>query len=258
MAGIHDGPRARLRNKLKKYGFDCLEDHEKLEYLLFSFIPRRDTNPIAHELIATFGSFRKVLDADVEALASVKGMSENAALFLHLLPQTFSAYLLSEKEQRFTSPERCAELVIAHIGMKKEEHFLTIYLDEECRVIRIDLSSSHKNRTVEIDREKLVSDAVRYRAKYVVIGHNHPNGNVSPSPADVESTNRIVQALGMVGIKLADHVIVSGSEYYSMRKSGDLVEAVDLKGSLNQFAQSLIRRENDVDRILHPKGEDLP
>lgn len=257
MAGIHEGHRERLRNKLKRYGFDCLEDHEKLEYLLFSFIPRRDTNPIAHELIATFGSFKKVLDADVDSLAEVKGMTENAALFLHMLPETFSAYLLSEKEQKFSSPARCAEIVIGRIGNKREEHFLTLYLDDECRVIRTDLSSSKKNRMVEIDREELVASAVRHRAKYVVIGHNHPNGNVAPSPADVEATNRLVQALGMVGIKLADHVIVSGGEYYSMKENGKLVEAVDLKGSLNQFAQSLVRRENDIGRILRRKEEDL-
>ena len=82
--GIHDGHRERLRSRVEKYGLESLEDHEKLEFLLFSFIPRRDTNPIAHELLSTFGSLRGVLDSEPEQLASIKGMTQNAALFFAL------------------------------------------------------------------------------------------------------------------------------------------------------------------------------
>ena len=134
--GIHDGHRERLRNKIRNYGFECLEDHEKLEYLLFPFVPRRDTNPIAHELIRTFGSYKEVLEAETDLLASVAGMTENAALFLHTLPDAFSAYLTSDKSKQLTSPSACAEVVTARIGRKKTEHFLVLYLDDACRVMK--------------------------------------------------------------------------------------------------------------------------
>ena len=253
MAGVHDGHRERIRNRIAKYGFESLEDHEKLEYLLYSFIPRRDTNPIAHELIYTFGSYKKVLDADVEQLASVKGMTENAALFLHLLPDVFSAYLTADKEKALPTPSACAEVVIARIGRKREEHSLVLYLDENCAVIKSELSTGGK-KAVAINREKVVSAAVQCRATYVVIGHNHPNGNLSPSDADIDVTNRIAQALGMVSVKLADHLIVSADGYHSMREHGEIVEAVDLSRPISQFAESLLRRESEISRLKRPNG----
>ena len=247
--GIHDGHRDRLRNKVRNYGFECLEEHEKLEYLLYPFIPRRDTNPIAHELIETFGSYRKVLDADPEVLSSVKGMTENAALYLHTLPDAFSAYLAAEKDGKYDTSAKCAALVVGRIGRKTTEHLFVGYLEEDGSLIKSDVRSSAEKRSVKVDREALVSDAVRCRAKYVVIGHNHPNGDLHPSPEDVDSTNRIAQALALVGVTLVDSVIASGYEYYSLKDHGDLVAAVSMNGSIGQFAQDLVRREKDVDRI---------
>ena len=250
MAGLHDGHRERLRNKIRKFGFECLEDHEKLEYLLFSFVPRRDTNAIAHELLLTFGSYKKVLDADPDLLVTVKGMTENAALFLHLLPEAFSAYLLSEKDAAsLTNPVSCAEAMIARIGRKKEECLLVFYLDETGKLLKTEVSSGGGRRSVSFDRDKLVAMAVKCRATYVVLGHNHPNGSLLPSDADIDSTNRIAQALGMAGVKLADHLIVSEFEYHSMRASNEIVDAVDLSRPIAEFAEDLLRREAGVDRI---------
>lgn len=253
MAGIHDGHRERLRNKIRKFGFECLEDHEKLEYLLFSFIPRRDTNAIAHELIATFGSYKKVLDSNPDLLLSVKGMTENAALFLSILPDAFSTYLLAEKETKLTTPVACAQEIIARIGRKREEYFLALYLDESCGILKAEIETSAKKKSVSINRDKLVATAVQCHASYVVLGHNHPNGDLTPSETDIDATNRIGQALGMVGIQLGDHIIVCENEYYSMKLHGEIVDPVNLNDSLNQFAQNLIRRENDVNRLKRPR-----
>lgn len=256
MAGLHDGHRERLRNKIRKFGFECLEDHEKLEYLLFSFVPRRDTNAIAHELLLTFGSYKKVLDADPEMLVSVKGMTENAALFLHLLPEAFSAYLLSEKESAcLTNPVVCAEAAIARIGRKQEECLLVFYLSETGKVLKTEVTTSGGRHSVSFDRDKLVATAVKCRATYVVLGHNHPNGSLSPSDADIDSTNRIAQALGMSGVKLADHLIVSEYEYHSMRTAGEIVDAVDLSRPIAEFAEDLLRREAVVGRIKSAKRD---
>ena len=254
MAGIHDGHRERLRTRVKNYGVESLEDHEKLEYLLYPFIPRRDTNPIAHDLLTIFGSFKKVLDASVEDLVVVKGMTEKAALFLHSLPEILSAYILSEKESRLCGPESVAKYLYARIGRKEEEHFLVLYLDEGFRLLKTDCYTAGKSREVTIDREKIVRNAVKCRAKCVVLGHNHPRGTIAPSTADIDATNRIVQALGVVNIKLGDHVIVSnGGEFYSMSMHRDLIEPVSLDGPAYKFAESLIRRENDVNRLLVSK-----
>ncbi len=246
---MHDGHRERLRNKIRKSGFECLEDHEKLEYLLFSFIPRRDTNAIAHALIDTFGSYKKVLNAEVALLAQVKGMTENAALFLHLLPEAFSAYLVPEKDAQLTNTLPCAELISARIGRMREEHYIVLYLDDACRLIKTDVRTSDERKKVLLNRDALVANAVQCRARYVVLGHNHPHGALLPSEQDIEATNRIAQALGLVGIKLGDHIIVSEYDYYSMKEHGEIVEAVSLNGSFTHFAENLIRRENDVAEI---------
>ena len=252
MPGIHDGHRERLRNKIKRFGFDCLEDHEKLEYLLFSFVPRRDTNSLSHELIATFGSFKKVLDADLDLLVGIKGLSENAALFLHSLPDVFSTYMAAEKEISLNNSHECAGAVIARIGKKPEEHFLILYLNDTGRILFSETFSSASGRSVTIDRDRLVTTAVKCRATYVVIGHNHPNGNVTPSEKDIEATNRVAQALSMVGIKLADHLIVSGLSYYSMKENSEIVEPVSIAQALDSFGEELVRRERTVDRIKAP------
>ncbi len=254
MQGMHGGHRERLRNRIRKYGFESLEEHEKLEYLLYAFVPRRDTNPIAHELLAAFGSFKAVLDAEPEQLASVKGMTENAALFLHTLPAAISSYFIADKKKRLDSPLSSAEYVIALIGGKAEEHCLILYLDDGCHVIKKEDVTSKKNRAVDVDRDVIVAEAVKCNAKFVILGHNHPNGSLKPSYFDIQATNRIVQALGVVNIVLADHLIVSGTEYYSMKINGDLVSPVDLNGSIYQFAEGLVRRENDLNRLQQVKS----
>ena len=249
MAGIHDGHRDRLRSRVKKYGLESLEDHEKLEFLLYPFIPRRDTNPIAHDLIDTFGTFRQVMDAEAEDLAAVKGMTENAAVFLHTLPDVMSAYILSGIGTKLRDPKECAEYIIARIGRKKEEHFVVIYLDEGGRILKTEELSTGARSEVSVNRDKIVQNAVKCEAKCVILGHNHPKGTLAPSSEDVDATNRIVQALGVVNVKLGDHLIVSGCEYYSMKVQGDLVDPIPLSGSVYQFAESLVRRENDVKRL---------
>ena len=248
MAGVHDGHRERLRNRIKRYGFESLEEHEKLEYLLYPFIPRRDTNPIAHDLLSTFGSFKKVLDADMADLVEIKGMTENAALYLHSLPDVMSAYMLSEKEKRLLGPAECAEYYIARIGRKKEEHSLVVYLDDGGHILKSEEYGGSR-RSVGVNRDKIVQNAVKSGAKYVVLGHNHPNGQLEPSDADIDATNRIAQALGVVNIKLGDHLIVSECGYYSMQARGDIVDPIDLNGSVYQFAEKLVRRENDINRL---------
>lgn len=91
--GIHDGHRARMRDRIRKGGIGSFQQHEILEYLLFSFVPRKDTNEIAHALIDRFSSLSGVLNASEEDLAKVSGMTQNAALFLATLPDVFRAYV---------------------------------------------------------------------------------------------------------------------------------------------------------------------
>jgi len=243
---LHEGHRERLRNKIKKYGLDALEEHEQLEYILYAFIPRKDTNPIAHALISTFGSLRSVLDASPKDLAAVKGMTENAALFLSSIPALHTSYLNSDKQKEVRGIRDAAERFMARIGAKSREHLLVMCLDERGYHIKTEDFSSDKRNVVKLDRDKIVSACVHCGAKIVLLSHNHPGGSLTPSEDDVTTTNRIAQALRMVGIHLADHIIVSDREYYSMYSHGCMVEPVDMDRPLDQFAEDLIRWRKQV------------
>jgi len=248
-AGLHSGHRERLRNKIRKFGLAGLEEHEQLEYMLYAYIPRKDTNPVAHELLLTFGSLHKVLDAKPEALASVRGMTENAALFLSSLPAFFTSYLQSEKLKRIENVQEVARYVMAEIGAKSEESFLMVCLDEKGYHIKTVSFSSEKKTAVHFEREKVVAAAVQCNAKIVVLAHNHPSGNLVPSESDIRSTNRIAQALQVVGIHLADHIIVADGEYYSMKAHGCMVEPVNLDHSPEKLAEDIFRWKEQVTEL---------
>ena len=107
---VHDGHRDRLREKIVSAGIESLQPHEILEFLLFAFIPRKDTNAIAHELINTFGSFADVLSTDVDRLMAVKGMTKNAAIFLNSLPDVLRVYSNDRaKEKIKPCRQRCGK-----------------------------------------------------------------------------------------------------------------------------------------------------
>ena len=245
-AGRHDGHRERLRNKIKKFGLEALEEHEQLEYILYAFIPRKDTNPIAHDLIAAFGSLRGVLDASPRDLAAVKGMTENAALFLSQIPSLHVSYLNSDKQKEIQGIRDAAERFMARIGAKSTEHLLVMCLDERGFHLKTEDFSSGKRNAVKLDRDKIVSACVQCGAKIVLLSHNHPGGSLEPSEDDVNATNRIAQALRMVGIHLADHIIVSDRDFYSLYMHGCIVEPVDMDRPFGQFAEDLIRWRKQV------------
>ena len=209
---LHAGHRARLRSRVKKYGLDSLEEHEQLEYLLYAFIPRKDTNPIAHALLSAFGSFRRVLDASPADLAAVKGMTENAALFLSALPSIYTTYLNSEKQKEVKGIRDAAERFIALIGAKDKEYFAVMCLDEKGYLLKMAEHTSSARSKVAFDRNKVVAACVQCDAKIVLISHNHPGGSLTPSDEDVAATNRLAQSLRVLGVRLADHIIVSDKE----------------------------------------------
>ena len=243
---LHEGHRERLRNKIKRYGLEALEEHEQLEYVLYAFIPRKDTHPIAHALIDTFGSLRSVLDASPKDLAAVKGMTENAALFLSQIPALYTSYLNSDKQKEVKNIRDAAERFMARIGAKNREHLLVMCLDERGYHIKTVEFTSDKRNVVKLDRDKIVAACVHCDAKIVLLAHNHPGGSLTPSEDDINATNRIAQALQMVGIRLADHIIVSDREYYSLAAHGCMVEPVDMDRSFEQFAEDLIRWRRQI------------
>ena len=224
-ANVHEGHRARLRERLLKQNFVELDDYQVLEYILTLSIKRRDTNELAHRLINTFGSLAGVMDADVADLKKVKGVSENVATFLHSIPYIFRNYKLSKLKPKevLTCPRDVFNYLGACVYHLPKEEFYIICLDNAYRVISKKNIATGGNSQVAIDLKEIVQYATQTKASKVIVLHNHPATDCSPSMEDIETTKRLYINFSVVGIELFDHIIVDRNEdYFSFSNSGML------------------------------------
>ena len=221
-ASIHTGHRERLKRRFREEGLDNFTDIQALELLLFYSIPRVDTNPIAHALLEHFGSLSQVLEASIEELQKVKGISEHTAILLQLIPQLGRYYQVdcSQRIEVLTSLDACgAYLVPRFFGRNKETVFL-LCLDAKCKVLCCKEIGEGSVNSASISVRKVVETALAANASSVVLAHNHPSGIALPSDEDVQTTRRIAAALSAVEIQLVDHIVVAEGDYVSMVQSG--------------------------------------
>lgn len=220
--GTHDGHRQRMRERIASDGIRSLHDHEVLEYLLFPFVPRRNTNEIAHRLMEKFGTFSEVFNADAADLAAVSGMTENAALFFSVLPEILRRYAVSVAKKRpQLSGRRAVRDFLAGVmfGMPVEA-VCGAALDAQDGLIRFDILAKGTGDGVGVTPRDAVVFALQSKAVSVVLAHNHPSGNPRPSQQDYDLTCAIAEALGGVSVTLADHIIYTDTESYSFEENG--------------------------------------
>ena len=219
---IHDGHRQRLKDLFRKEGLDNFYDYQALELLLYYCIPRKDTNPIAHELIAHFGSLAQVLEAPVEELMAVKGVGEHAATFLHLITEISRYYLVNRAEQITVMPtiEACAGYLVPRFFGRRNETVFLLCLDAKCKLLCCRELGEGSVNSAGISIRKIVETALAVNATSVVLAHNHPSGIAVPSADDIQTTRKVAAALSAVDIYLADHIVVADDDYVSMVQSG--------------------------------------
>ena len=219
---IHDGHRQRLKQRFLEEGLDSFTEIQALELLLFYCIPRKDTNPIAHALINRFGSLSQVLEAPVEELTKIPGISLNAATLLHLHRQMARYYLVNRitKNTILSTIEDCAAYLMPHFYGRKMETVFLLCLDAKCKVLCCKEVGEGSVNSAGISVRKIVETALNANATTVVLAHNHPSGVALPSDEDIQTTRRIAGALNAVEIHLADHIIVADDDYVSMAQSG--------------------------------------
>lgn len=215
----HTGHRARVRARFLREGLDSFEEHNALELLLFYAIPQRDTNELAHKLINTFGSLSAVFDASAESLMQVGGISENTAVLIKLIPAMYGKYTRSKKNPDtlfLRSAEAAGEYFTSLFAGKSTEHFYAVCMNHKCKVLKTVLISDGTARETQINTRKLLEAAVHTGASNMLIAHNHPEGVAVPSVADVDETNKLFHMLKNAQVKLNDHFIISGDEWFSM------------------------------------------
>lgn len=222
---VHDGHRERMKSSFKKNGLDSMNDVNALELLLFYAIPRRDTNVIAHALLDHFGSLSRVFSASIQELCAVEGVGENTAVLISMIPQLVRKSKVSDAEKItvIKNSKDAGKYLVPRFAFEQDEVALLVCLDSQKRVIGcFELGRGVVNK-VSVDVRKVVELALRYKASSVILSHNHPDSFALPSLADTAMTEQIYRSLRLVGITLADHVIVSGEDYVSYLDSGMLV-----------------------------------
>ena len=220
----HQGHRQRMRARVEQYGLESLVPHEALEYILYITNARRDTNGLAHDLIERFGDFAGVLEASEEDLLTVEGVGPATARMLHLLPQISRYYTQSSMHGRksLKTTEELAEYLMKQFAGAAQERALLAALDSRSRVKGLFWLRDGTGNRVSLELKDVVAAALKGGTDRVVLCHNHPNGIALPSREDLQATENIVRALGLVKVQLRDHIILTESEYFSMREANRL------------------------------------
>lgn len=219
---LHGGHRDRLKKRFLQQGLDGFTDIQALELLLFYSIPRQDTNPIAHRLLAHFGSLSQVLEAPPEELMQVGGIKEHSAVLLSLINQMGRFYLVDKVQRERVLPtiEDCARYLQPYFYGRTTETVFMLCLDAKCKTLCCKEVGEGSINSAGISVRKIVETALREGATTVVLAHNHPSGIAIPSGEDIQTTRRVAAALHSVEIHLADHIVVADDDYVSMVQSG--------------------------------------
>jgi len=219
---IHDGHRARLKERFRQEGLDNFSDIQVLELLLFYAIPRQDTNPIAHALLEHFGTLSQVLEAPAEELEKVSGIGSNAATLLNLTTAVGRYYLVNRSTQNviLNTIEKCGEYLVPFFFGRRNETVFILCLDAKCKVLCCKEVGEGSVNSANVPIRRIVELALGANATTVVLAHNHPSGLALPSGDDIQATRRAASALSTVDIHLADHIVVADDDFVSMVQSG--------------------------------------
>jgi len=217
----HGGHRERLKKRFLTDGIEHMEKHEILEMMLFFSIPRRDTNPLAHELLAKFGSISTLLDAPIDILRQ-NGLSESTIAYLKMIPELCRLYMEEKKENHNTNLTltSIAEIVQSKFIGRTEEAVLLMLLDSARKSLFCEIVNHGSVSGCEIYSRKMLEIAIANKATYAIIAHNHPSGSLLPSKEDILTTRKLSKAFFTVRIELLDHIIVSDEGYFSFQETG--------------------------------------
>ena len=220
-AAHYAGHRQRLRDRLAAAP-RALSDHEVLELLLTYALPRKDTKPIAKDMIARFGSLGGALLADRERLAHIPGLGDGATTFWRLLHECRAreACRAVAKREKFTSPAQVRDMVCARLGHMTKKEFWVILVDNQNRLISFEpVFRGTVDQTAAYPRE-ILELALRHHAGGLILVHNHPGGDLNPSPQDKNLTETIARLASDLGLRLLDHLVVTAEGFSSFRALG--------------------------------------
>lgn len=217
---IHSGHRERIREQYLNNGAEAFLDHQFLELLLTYAIPRRDTNALAHLLLERFGSLEGVVTAEMNQLLLVDGVGESTAVFLRMQGDLFRRLRLKRLADargniRLASPVTAARYAVSQLSLQTYESVIAVCLNAKKVVLSCERIGGGTLAEAQVYPRNIAELALLRRAHGILLAHNHPSGDPSPSPADAETTEAVRTALESIGVQLFDHIVVGGEYAYS-------------------------------------------
>jgi DNA repair protein RadC len=213
------GHRERLRERFREAGAEALSDYELLKAVLFRALPRRDVKPLAKTLIATFGSFAEVISAPVSRLAEVKGLGDATITELKLVQAAASRLIRGEVKKRLVLSSWPAVLDYCRSAQAfaDREQFRVIFLDKRNQLIADELQQVGTVDHTPVYPREVVKRALELSATAIILVHNHPSGDPTPSRADIQMTQQIIAVAKPLGISVHDHIIVGKEGHASLK-----------------------------------------
>ena len=218
----YHGHRDRLRARFAEGGVDALADYELLELYLFRSIPRRDVKPIAKELIAKFGNFAEVIAAPIERLTEIKGISEKIALDLKILRAAATKLGQESVLGRPVLSSWTALLDYCRSAMQFEgkEQFRVLFLDRKNRLIADEVLGHGTIDRAPVYPREIIKRTLALDSTAIILAHNHPSGDPTPSQSDIDMTNEIQKACKTINVTVHDHLIIGRDNVASFKTLG--------------------------------------
>ena len=223
------GHRERIKEKFLKNGIDGFAEYEILELLLTYCIPRKDTKPIAKELLNKFKSLDNVFKADFDKLSAIDGLGKNSIVFLKLIGDLPSIIykdelknkkLIDKETLKISNKDILLKYLRNKIGYEEIEKFYVLYLSSSNEVIEFEENSVGTLDRSSVYPREIYKKIINLNAKSVILAHNHPSDNITPSKCDIELTNEMAKGLKNFGALLIEHIIITKNSYFSFLEEG--------------------------------------
>jgi DNA repair protein RadC len=213
------GHRQRLRERFRSAGADALSDYELLEMVLFTAQPRRDMKPLAKALLKRFGSFAEVVHAPETLLREIEGMGEASISQLRLIGAAATRIARGELKQRalLSSWNDVIDYCRTSMAFADKEQFRILFLDKRNQLISDEVQQTGTVDHTPVYPREVIKRALELSATAIILVHNHPSGDPTPSQADIRMTKAIVDIATPLGIAVHDHIIVGRSGHASLK-----------------------------------------
>lgn len=213
------------REKAIRFGISSLTDEELLALIIKSAYKNKSVYELVDELLEVSNGFENLLSLTYEELISIKGIKQAKAFEIIAILEIAKRINKIDRieETNYDQPNKVVNWLRTNIAFSDKEEFLTIYLNGKGSIIKSEIMFKGNKNSSMVGIDEILRKAILIKASYILVAHNHPSGNIEPSVADIEITERLAKSASMIGIPLLDHIIISKNDYFSF-KNNDMLK----------------------------------